>query len=170
MNELEELKAYLALREELTNTDFENIHIISTTEGNATLRASTILDLISRLEKAEGEWATLSEALSTVCDERDEAYSEIDDLAKQNNELFEDIEKITSANADLVGWSRAKDERIRELEEALKPFAREAAEWSTKDDQAFVYVRGCDDDECDVALFNVGHLRTASRALGERDE
>lgn len=112
----------------------------------AAANPKTILDLISRLEKAEGERTTLSEALSTVCDERDETYSEI-------NDLYDDIEKITSANADLAGWSRAKDERISELEEALKGAHRDIRD----------AIKALEDD-CDATAESI--LRTASRVLG----
>lgn len=84
--------------------------------------APQVLALIERLEKAEGDKEILNGALSMVCDERDAAYDEVDELTKKSNELFDDIEKITSANADLAGWSRAKDERISELEKRLAEY------------------------------------------------
>jgi hypothetical protein len=69
---------------------------------------ATVLELIAEVERLRANFKTVDEALSNVCDERDEAY----DL---NGKLQKDIDEITSANSDLAGWSKAKDEQLSQL-------------------------------------------------------
>lgn len=89
----------------------------------AAANPKTVLELIARVEAAEGARDVLSEALDSVCRERDEAYDELE----EDKAILKDIDEITAANAGLASWSKAKDEKLHELRTALEQAkAREA--------------------------------------------
>lgn len=86
---------------------------------------------------------------------------------EEEQTLLEAEASILRAAASLI---RAKEAREKVLEEALRPFAKEAAEWSGNgmerpDDQAIEI--GEPGFGTMPAMFNLGDLRRAARALGE---
>lgn len=94
-------------------------------DANGTmLPVDDVLELIAEVEQLRANFKVIDEALSTVCDERDEAY----DL---NGKLQKDIDEITSANSELAGWSKAKDEQVTALKSQRDEMAEDAEKWRT---------------------------------------
>ena len=106
----------------------------------------------------------------SCADELAAAKARVTELESENK-VLKDIDAHRQPQLEAVqqDFYRERDRRLK-LEEALKPFSREAAEWGKQArDDDFVRVCAQSDEKPIDAEFTVGDLRRAAALLKEKE-